>query len=488
MDFTYGWLVAAWFGFELLVRVAAFFIVPRNRKPSSSAAWLLLIMLFPTIGLLTFLLIGSPKLSRRRRSDQALMDTIIHQAVDAAAADKDLKQFVHFDVPERYQAFVNLNTTLSKMPAFSGNKVSLLPEYNDTLAHIAKDIDSAKDFVHIEFFIIAMDDETEEIFQAMERAAARGVKVRVLFDAVGARRYPNSKGMKKRLDIAGIEWQAMLPVHLPGKRYERPDLRNHRKIVVIDGDTGYTGSLNIIRRNYHRRDKLYYDELMARVEGPVVNQLQGVFITDWYAESGELLNRELTPEFKLKLKKAGDVLAQVLPSGPGFEFENNLKLFNSLIYAARKRVVITNPYFVPDESLMAAIVTAAQRGVEVLLLNSDIMDQKMVGHAQRSFYEELLRAGVQVYWYPWPKLLHSKHITIDDDISVIGSSNFDIRSFELNLEVSMIVYDKGVTRALQKIEDVYIGRSKQITLEAWRTRPLHSRLLDNLARLTSALQ
>lgn len=481
-------MVTVWFGLEVLVRIAAFFIVPKNRKPSSATAWLLLIMLFPTLGLFVFLLIGSPKLNKRRRAAQDLMDVIIHGAVEEALANQKLRRFVKFDVPERYQPFVSLNTTLSKLPAFSGNKVELLPGYDDILGRIASDINNAKKFVHIEFFIIAMDEATEQIFTAMEAAVLRGVEVRVLFDTVGAIQYPHYRDMKKRLTAAGIEWHPMLPLRLPGRRYSRPDLRNHRKIAVIDANTGYTGSLNLVRRNYHRKDALYYDELMVRIEGPVVAQLQGVFMTDWYAETDELLTRETSPALDYSLREAGSVLAQAVPSGPGFEFENNLKLFSSLIYSAKKRVVITNPYFVPDESLLAAIITATQRGVEVIIINSKIMDQRMVGHAQRSFYEELLRAGVQIYWYKWPILLHSKHMSIDDDICMIGSSNFDIRSFELNLEISMIIYDQAVTKQLQKIEATYLSRSRRLTLEQWRQRPWHAKLLDNLARLTAVLQ
>lgn len=488
MQISWTWLVTFWFGFELFVRAVAFYIVPRNRKPSSATGWLLLIMLFPTIGLFTFLLIGSPKLNRRRRAAQDLMDSVIHTGIENSLQDPKQSKYVRFDVVERYQPFVSLNTTLSKLPAFTGNDVELLPNYDDILTRIAADIHQAKKFVHVEFFIIAMDEATEQIFTAMEKAAERGVHVRVLFDSIGAWRYPRYKEMKKRLTEAGIQWCPMLPLRMPGMHYTRPDLRNHRKIVIVDGAIGYTGSLNLVRRDYHRKDEIYYDELMVRLRGPIVAQLQGVFITDWFAECGELLSHESKPELDFTLHGTGNVLAQTIPSGPGYEYENNLKLFSSLVYAAKKRVVITNPYFVPDESLLAAILTATQRGIEVIIINSSVMDQKMVGHAQRSYYEELLRAGVKIYWYKAPILLHSKHMTVDDDISIIGSSNFDIRSFELNLEISLAVYDQKVTRHLQEIEAVYLSRSERISLEDWRQRPWHAKLRDNLARLTAALQ
>jgi cardiolipin synthase A/B len=185
---------------------------------------------------------------------------------------------------------------------------------------------------------------------------------------------------------------------------------------------------------------------------------------------------------------AGDVLCQVLPSGSGFEDENNLKLFTSLIHAARHTLVITNPYFVPDDALMTAITSAAQRGVDVSLLNSEVSDQFLVSHAERSYYEALLKAGVKVYQYNAPILLHSKHISIDDDIAVIGSSNLDIRSFQLNLEVTLMCYDPQVVVNLRQIEADYLCTSKPVNLDQWETRPLGEKFFENISRLTAALQ
>ncbi len=480
--------VSLFFIFEWTVRVTALFFIPRNRKPSVATGWLMLIMLEPTLGLLIFLLIGSPKLSRKRRAMQGTMDKLINATIQEALAEPSLRKYVHFEVPKRFQPFVTLNTTLGGMPAFSSNRVKLLPEYDASIAAITADIDKARDFVHIEFFIITYDDATEELFQAMAAAVQRGVKVRVLLDAFGSWRFPNHRATKRKLTEIGVEWHLMLPIRLSLQDFNRPDLRNHRKIVVIDAKIGYTGSQNLIRRNYHRKDALYYDELMVRVQGPVVIQLHGAFITDWYSESGELLSRQANPEINLTFEGAGSSLAQVLPSGPGYDNENNLKLFTSLIHAAVKNITIVNPYFVPDDSLLLAITSAAQRGVTVTMINSEIMDQKMVGHAQRSYYEALLAAGVKIYLYNYPVLLHSKFMTIDDDMAVIGSSNLDIRSFQLDLEVSLAVYDPAVVHELQVLEHAYLAKSTQLHQSDWQARPLRTQLLENLARLTASLQ
>jgi len=473
-----GWIIA----------ILMLFIVPVNRKPSSATAWLLLIFLLPYFGLILFLLLGSPKLPKSRRAEQHNMSELISKAVAEAKAQPELAPILDPEIPPRYQPFIKLNTNLASMPAIGGNAIELLPEYNAVFARIAQDIDSAQRFVHVEYFATSRDEETEAIFAAMDRAASRGVKVRVLMDHLGSRKYPSFKEMQQRLSAAGIEHYISLPLHFFGAKYTRIDLRNHRKIVVIDGHIGYTGSQNLIKRNYFRKDAIYYDELVARISGPVVAELEAAFATDWYCESGILLTRHTAPEVTIDLKAAGNVLCQVVPSGSGFEDENNLKLFTALIHAAQHTLVITNPYFVPDDALMTALTSAAQRGVDVTLVNSEASDQFLVSHAERSYYEEVLKAGVKIYRYKEPILLHSKHITVDDDIAVIGSSNMDIRSFILNLEVTLICYAPSVVADLRKVEAIDLSRCNQVTLQEWQNRSTSEKFYENISRLTAALQ
>src|SRR5213080_301487 len=455
-----GWIIP----FVLL------FIVPANRKPSSATAWLLLVFLLPYLGVLLFLLLGSPKLSRRRRTEQHTMDGLISKAVAEARKRPEQASLLDPPIAPRYEPFVKLNTNLGDLPALGGNAVELLPDYPRVFERIARDIDGAQRYVHVEYFALSRDEETEGVFAAMERAVGRGVKVRVLMDHLGSRRYPNFKEMQERLTAVGIEHHISLPLHFFGANYTRIDLRNHRKIVVIDGQIGYTGSQNLIKRNYFRKDAIYYDELVALVKGPIAAQFEAAFVTDWYSETGFLLNSQNAPETYMEPFIGGNVLCQVLPSGSGFENENNLRLFTSLIHAAKRKLVITNPYFVPDDALMIAITSAALRGVDVTLLNSAVSDQFFVSHAERSYYEDLLNAGVKIYYYNAPILLHSKLISIDDDIAVIGSSNLDIRSFQLNLEVTLVCYDASVVADLRQIESAYIRKSKQINLGEWETR------------------
>jgi cardiolipin synthase len=479
-----------------LLPIIMLFIVPTNRKPSSATAWLLLIVLLPYVGLLIYLLIGSPKLPAYRRARQRTATETITAGVEEARANPEAHpgELALLDPPiaERYQPFVALNTHLGGLPAYAGNAVELLPDYAGSLARIAAEIEQAQYFAHIEYFIIAMDESTEACFAAMEQAAQRGVKVRVLLDQLGSSSYPHYKEMCDRMSRAGIEWHLMLPVKFFSSRFTRPDLRNHRKIVVIDDVVGFVGSQNLIDRTYHKKKNLkkglYYTELVARVTGPVVRQFNALFMTDWYSETDTVLIKELPPQTRGPAQATGDALCQALPSGPGFPDDNNLKLYTQLISAAKAKLIIANPYFVPDDALMTAITTTAQRGVDVTLISSEIGDQFLVYNAQRSYYEQLLRAGVKVYLYESPILLHSKHLSVDDDIAVIGSSNLDLRSFTLNLEVTLVCYDQGVVAAMHPVFESYLDRAKRLDLEEWVARPIISKLAENISRLTAALQ
>lgn len=482
--FDYWWAIAA-FILDFIIRIAALIIVPRNRRPSSALGWLLAIYFIPFIGVLLFLLIGSPRLGRKRRARQREINQFILDSTEGVDKVKKGK-----DWPGWLDGVVELNRTLGAMPLVGGNTAEMRIDYEGMIQSIADDIEKAKKFVHIEYYILASDPVTEPVFLAMERAVKRGVTVRVLFDHIAAKRTVGYKETKKRLTDIGVEWQLMLPfLPLEGK-YERPDLRNHRKLVVIDGVIGWMGSQNMIDSSYLKKSNLkrglHWKDAMVRLQGPIVAGLNAIFITDWYSETDVLLTREAEP---IEAKNVPNTLdCQIVPSGPGFSSENNLRFFLAMMYGAQEKLIITSPYFVPDESMLYAITSAAQRGVRVELFVSEIGDQALVYHAQRSYYEALLKAGVIIWLYKAPTILHSKHMSVDDDVAFIGSSNMDIRSFSLNLEVSMMVRGKSFVDQMREVEEYYRSKSRALTMEEWKNQSFMSTTLDGLARLTSALQ
>jgi cardiolipin synthase len=473
-----------------VIGVLALLIIPANRKPGEATAWLLLIFMAPILGAVLFLLLGTPKLSGWRREQQRAMNERIKDLAEEAEQIPALRLIVDPPLPSRFEPLVNLIAKLTGMPVMAGNTVELLPNYVGVVERIVQDLDVAQRYVHLEYFMFADDKIGAPVIDALVRARERGVVCRVLIDHLGNIGYHGP--VLKRLHAAGIPVHQTLPAKPFDNQWNRIDLRNHRKIIVIDGAIGFTGSQNLIEDTYHKRgnikEGIHYIELVARVTGPIVRELNSAFITDWYSETEELLDASTAPEMRVRTSVTGEILCQVLPSGPGFEHNNNLMFFVALLHTARRRITIANPYVVPEETLLLALTSAAQRGVEVTLIVSEIGDQFLVYHAQGSYYEELLKAGVQIYRYQAPVILHSKSISIDDDIAVIGSSNMDIRSFELNLEVTLVCYDAQVVADLRKIEAEYLRCSRPLYLEAWQSRPMITKLFDNLARLTSALQ
>ncbi|MBC7630919.1 cardiolipin synthase, partial [Aeromicrobium sp.] len=430
---------------DFTIRVVAVIVVPRNRRPTSGMAWLLAIFFIPYLGALLFLLIGYRTLPKKRLEMQEEINQFI---IDSTEGIEQVRRDHVW--PPWLDSVVELNRNLGSMPLVGGNQARLLGNYEGTLAEMVADIDTARKYVHVESYILSLDKTPAPFFDALERAVKRGVTVRVLMDHIQSMRKPGYRKTLRRLTESGVKWELLLPLQPLKGKWQRPDLRNHRKLVIVDGKVGYMGSQNIIDRSYNMpgniRRGLKWKDLMTRLEGPIVSGLNAIFITDWYGETDDLLTRDIEPADAEVVPHSLD--CQVVPSGPGFEGENNLRLFLALLYYAQERIIITSPYFVPDESIMYAITTATQRGLHVELFVSEVGDQALVYHAQRSYYEELLRAGVVIYLYKAPYVLHAKHFTIDDEVAVIGSSNMDMRSFSLNFEVSLMVRGRSFVREL----------------------------------------
>ncbi|MDQ1622341.1 MAG: cardiolipin synthase [Actinomycetota bacterium] len=479
-----SWVILILTVVDFIIRVLALGIIPGNRRPTTAMAWLLGIFFVPALGLVLFLLFGNFRLSRRRREQQEAVNTRIRAGTSELAAIEST-----YDGPEWVASAAELNKTLGSLPMLDGNSVELLPGYPDSVQAMAAAVRNAETFVNAEFYIMSTDHVTDDLLTALEEAAERGVEVRLLFDHLGTLRIKGYRKLIKRLKASKIRWRPMLPLRPVHGQWRRPDLRNHRKIMVIDGEVAFTGSQNLIEPSYnnprHRKVGREWVELMACMRGPIVNTLNVVFATDWLSETDESLENQLGHQPD---SGAGDITAQVVPSGPGFITENNLRLFNTLIYSAQHKVSICSPYFVPDDSLLYAVTTAAQRGVDVELFVSEKGDQFLVHHAQQSYYQALLEAGVRIYLYKAPFVLHAKHFTIDDEVAVLGSSNMDMRSFSLNLEVSVMLLGADIVERIRAVEDTYRDISHELKLEDWKKRPMLVKYVDNVARLTATLQ
>jgi len=473
---------------DLGIRIAALIIVPRRRKPSSAMAWLLAIFLIPFVGILFFLVIGRAKLPKKRLELQKTVDGMIAEGAAGLRLTPRRSTW-----PRWFDTLVGQNERLTRIPPSDGNTATLSGDYEQSIAAMTAEIGTATRFVHVEYFIVSFDATTKEFFAALEAAVQRGVTVRLLADHLSSVRAAHSKETFAELDRIGVTWSFMLPFQPFKGHLQRPDLRNHRKLVVVDGRVAFMGSQNLIDRTYNSTKNLKrglkWQELTTRLTGPVVASINAVFLGDWFSETGELIENENVRADAVPMATGPEALeCQLVPSGPGYDFENNLRMFLGLIYGAQQKVIITSPYFVPDESMMYAITAACQRGLDVQLFVSEIGDQAPVFHAQRSYYSDLLEVGVRIFQYPAPFILHAKHLSIDDDVAVIGSSNMDIRSFNLDLEISLLVRGRSFVDGMREVEEHYRAIGRELTLEEWRREPLSRTAFDGLARLTSALE
>lgn len=474
MDPTfYSWI---FFIGEWAIRLVMLVVVPFRRTPAAAKGWLLLIMFEPWIGLLIYLLIGRATLNRRQRRLLAQLPQAMAEVINRLANHPHI---FHPEIGPTLSQAVTLAENLGQSPILGGNAVELLANYDETIARIIADIDQARNHVHLLFYIFADDSATAPVLEALGRAVARGVRCRVLADAIGS--FQGLRTLRPKLKAMGVEIHAALPINLIPWKKSRLDLRNHRKIVVVDGRIGYTGSQNLIAADF--KAGLAYEELMVRVAGPVVLELQYTFAADWFLETEEVLDGEA--EFPAP-DIAGHVPAQALPSGPAFPTQNNQRLFVALVHGARSKVVLTTPYFIPDEPLLQAMQTAVLRGAEVHLVVSEKGDQRLVLSAQESYYEELLEAGVQIHIYH-KDFLHAKHLSIDGAVAVIGTSNLDIRSFALNAELMLMLYDSGLASTLAAEQERYYRYSRLLTSENWEQRSFAKKVAQNLARLLSPL-
>ncbi|GAA1536043.1 cardiolipin synthase [Brevibacterium picturae] len=478
-----GWIVV-----EYAVKIIAVGVVPEDRRPSSSSAWLLLILFVPIVGIPLFLMLGSPYINRRRARIQAQADELMHEGAD------DLP-----DVPPSLQtspglaSIATLGRRLTALPMVTGDSHGVISDYGASIERMAGLVDEAREYVHVEIYIMAWDSTTDVFFRALERAAARGVKVKVLFDHIGSRKYPGFHRLGRRLTKAGIDWHLMLPFLPWRNKLRRIDLRNHRKLLVIDGKRAMMGSQNMIDSSYLKKSNVKigrsWHDIMVELSGPIVAAVEAVFATDWYTESGEALGIRSYDRDAYEPDVGGQTSAmQLVPSGPGFTTEPNLKVFTSMMYLAQTRLAIVSPYFVPDESLLAAVVTAAERGVGVELYVSEQADQFMVDFAQSSYYRSLLEAGVRIFLYPKPQVLHTKCLIVDDEYAVMGSSNLDMRSFGLNYEISLLTTGGDLVDDIAEVVADYQAESRELVLEDWEKRPYIRRYLESVMRLTSSLQ
>ena len=458
-------------GIAVQVVLAALVLMRPPRRQSSALAWILVILVVPLLGAVAFLLFGEVHIGRgRRRRHREIVDRV-HRTTTAHWAE------VHTpELPDRLKPVVGLAYRVAETEPHTGNEVQLIADSEEFGEALARDIDAAELHCHLLYYIFLTDSIGRRLAQALLRAAARGVECRLIADAVGSAAFLDSK-LRRELQRGGVRVVAALPTRIRFSN-ARIDVRNHRKIAVIDGQIGYTGSHNAAEAAFALKPKFApWVDATVRIAGPVVRDLQELFVQDWYLDTDESLEQVL--EIAPRERENGIVL-QVMGTGPSSRNDALIQLIQAAFHMAREELILTTPYFVPDEGTIDAMTTAAMRGVHTALVVPQRNDSLLVGAASRSLYEPLLDSGVEIYEYT-RGLLHAKTITVDRSAALVSTANLDRRSFELNFEVSLAVYDSDFASQIRFLQRSYMHDSVRIDPSEWLRRSLVKRIAQNAA-------
>jgi len=465
------WMIF-WYIIHLLVIVRI--LTRPHRQPASRIAWVVVVLMFPILGILAYLAFGEVNIGRGRVRK---LRRIIKDMRDNLPKVAKSKSYQKVKIPDQYIPVFATGKSINGFYPYSGNSARLPADSNAVIDSMVADMDAAKEHIHLSFYIWLTDKNGLKIVEALKRAAARGVTCRVMADDIGSRDMVRSEYWEEMKD-AGVKVAVLLPI---GNILLRPfvgrvDLRNHRKIVVVDGKITYSGSQNCADPEFRVKAKYApWVDIMMRFEGPVVTQNQFVFASDWMLHTNENL-QDLLQHSVIEEKKGFPAL--VIATGPTERSSAIPEVFESLLYATRRKITITTPYFIPDESLQNALCSTAYRGAEVVMVFPRRNDSWVVAAASRSYYRELLEAGVKIYEYEGG-LLHTKSMTVDGELTLIGSANMDRRSFDLNYENNVLYYDAEMTEVMQQRQEQYLATSVPVTLEDVAAWSLMRRLWNN---------
>jgi len=456
--------------------------------PGVALAWLLIVTLVPLVGVTLYILFGERRIGRRRASRIAVLRTAYEEWFEDLHADP-ITQVDWSRHPQLCRDMNELAKATLGIPTVLGNELTLLSDTQEILRAIIRDVDAAVTTVNLEFYIWHPGGTADEVVDAVVRAAERGVTCRILVDALGSAAWWATEH-PKRLREAGVALRRALPVALWRSFFARGDLRLHRKIAVFDGEIAYTGSLNLVDPRHFKEESGVGEwvDAMVRIRGPAVEPLLGVLLSDWQLETGEPVSELVEGAGMRRLTPVGTSDVLVFPSGPGSGKMQDgiLQMLVKTIHVAQKEIVITTPYFVPDASMLLALRAAAAQGVHVTLIVPAKVDSILVRYASRSYFVDLMQAGVEIQQFSGG-LLHTKSITIDGRGAMFGTVNLDMRSLWLNYELTLFVYDDDFGKRLRDLQQGYLADCTRVDPEAWLARPAHKRFVENTFRLVSPL-
>lgn len=470
------------FSSTILVIVVGFLIFLEKRNPYKTIAWLAVLSVFPILGFIIYLLFGQ---NLRRRKivrtkyihEMAYLQSIVDRQIEClkSAQGPDL------GLDESKKQLVNLLLNNASAPFTRSNRAEVLSDGLEAFERIFSELEKARDHIHLEYYIIRDDSTGQRLKEILIRKAREGIRVRVIYDAVGS--WKLSRQFTRELADAGVEIKPFLPVVLPFIN-NRLNYRNHRKIVVVDGTVGFMGGLNIGDEylGYHPRLGKWRDTHL-QLTGSAVHFLQVIFILDWEFVSREkIIGQDFFPE----RDSFDGKLVQIAASGPDSDWETIRQSYFALINSAQKYINITTPYLVPDEGILLALKTAALSGIDIKIILPGKPDHKMVFWASQSYFDELMEAGVAIYLYK-PGFIHAKIVSVDGEVASLGSANLDMRSFQLNFEVNAMLYNKELVDKLDSDFAKDLTLSEKVDPIDFSFRPLPAKIRQSAARLLSPI-
>ncbi|MFU2131752.1 cardiolipin synthase [Gallibacterium anatis] len=449
----------------------------KQQAMSVTLSWLLIVYIVPIIGIIAYFIFGEIKLGSHRAK-------LFHQLRPKYVAwfnqYKDYKNLVENNDALRYKALFELCQRRQNIPCIIGNDLHILQTPQSIIHSIIKDIEQANFSINMTFYIWQSGGLIEQVEQALLKAKQRGVQIHILLDSVGSRDFLLSKHCQQ-LRQQGIEILEALHANPLRMFLERIDLRQHRKIVVIDNQIAYTGSMNMVDPSEFKQDANVgqWIDIMVRIDGPVSSILNHLHAWDWEIETEQQQPFAFALCPLLPIEKDNSHAVQIVATGPGFPDDLMSQTLSVAIFSARKSITITSPYFVPNQSIEDALKIAAQRGVEVNIILPKKNDSTMVQWASRALFDNLLAAGVKIHRFKGG-LLHTKSILIDQRLALVGSVNMDIRSFMLNFEVMMIVEDRDFAKEIMQLHHNYYQQTDTIDYQQWQQRPLWQRFFERL--------
>ena len=479
-----NWLLVYEIAYIIILIVVCLRIIYDTRSHTKTLAYLLFAIFVPVIGMAFYLTFGINYRKRKLYGDKLIENDKLAKKIEEEIYKHDPAADNEVVAEYKELAIMLLNDNLS--PLTSKNQVRLLVNGEKKFPDVLQAIQSAKDHIHIEYYIYDDDETGGEVAEALIKKAREGVTVRFIYDDFGSRSI--RKKLAKKLKDAGIRVFPFHRIHFI-LLANRLNYRNHRKILVVDGTVAFVGGINVSDRyvNSQKRKTMFWRDTHMMIEGPGVRYLQYLFLCDWNfcAKEGVLPNTRFFPPLST-LPVKGHKLVQIAASGPDSDIPTILFSLLQGIHLATKEVLITTPYFIPGESILDSLMASALGGVRIKLLVPGKSDSKFVNAAARSHYNDLLRAGVEIFMYN-KGFIHAKSMVIDRKVAVVGSANMDHRSFDLNFEVNAIVYDEEVANELAEIFLEDLKDATQIDPNGWQKRPVYIQLLEKTAGLVSPL-